>query len=173
MIRVTIESPYAGDVEANVAYAKRCVCDCLRRGESPYASHLFFTQSGLLDDLKPEERRLGIEAGLAWQRSSNVVAVYVDRGISEGMRQGIAAAAERGANIEVRSLEGPVTKDQLIEVWSAAKVTYYTKKDPEHRIHCFVCGIPINIGIADLCDACDKTHRFDPIRLAYVEKVER
>ena len=141
MIRVTIESPYAGGVEANVAYAKRCVCDCLRRGESPYASHLFFTQPGLLDDLKPEERRLGIEAGLAWQRSSDVVAVYVDRGISEGMRQGIAAAAERGAHIEVRALDGPVTKDQLIEVWSevwsAAKLSYYTetglpiRTDPE------------------------------------------
>ncbi len=53
---VVIESPYAGDVQANVAYAKRCVADCLRRGESPYASHLFFTQDGILDDLKPEER---------------------------------------------------------------------------------------------------------------------
>ena len=41
MILVVIESPYAGDVEANVAYAKRCVLDCLRLGEAPYASHLF------------------------------------------------------------------------------------------------------------------------------------
>lgn len=44
---VVVESPYAGDVERNVAYAKRCVLDCLKRGEAPYASHLFFTQSGV------------------------------------------------------------------------------------------------------------------------------
>ena len=113
MNRVTIESPYAGDVAANVAYAKRCVLDCLRRGEAPYASHLFFTQPGLLDDLDPEQRRLGIEAGLVWQRSSNIVAVYVDRGISEGMRQGIAAAAARGAHIEVRALDREVTREDL------------------------------------------------------------
>lgn len=63
---VVIESPYTGDVEGNVAYAKRCVMDCLKRGEAPYASHLFFTQPGILDDLKPEERMRGILAGLAW-----------------------------------------------------------------------------------------------------------
>ena len=120
MIRVTIESPYAGDVDANVAYAKRCVLDSLRRGEAPYASHLFFTQSDLLDDTNPDERRLGIQAGLAWQRSSNVVAVYVDRGISDGMRQGIAEAAARGAHIEVRALDREITREDLGAVMTAA-----------------------------------------------------
>lgn len=121
MIRVTIESPYAGDVEANVAYAKRCVHDCLRRGESPYASHLFFTQPGLLDDLEPEQRRLGIDAGLAWQRSAGVVAVYVDRGISGGMLEGIRHASARGAHIEVRALDREVSREDLRSVWSATE----------------------------------------------------
>lgn len=116
MIRVTVESPYAGDVEANVAYAKRCVLDCLARKEAPYASHLFFPQPGLLDDSDPVQRELGIRAGLAWQRSAGVVAIYVDRGISEGMRQGIRAASERGAHIEVRTLDREVTKDDLLLV---------------------------------------------------------
>lgn len=35
MRRVILESPYAGDVEANIAYARRCIADCLRRGEAP------------------------------------------------------------------------------------------------------------------------------------------
>ena len=117
---VVIESPYAGDVEANVAYAKRCVLDSLRRGEAPYASHLFFTQPGLLDDLKPEERRLGMESGFAWGEAASVVGVYVDRGISSGMREGIAAAARRGAHIEVRALDREVTRDELHAVFKAA-----------------------------------------------------
>lgn len=105
MKRVVIESPYAGDVEANVAYAKRCVLDCLKRGEAPYASHLFFTQPGLLDDKSAEERALGIAAGLAWGESADIVAVYVDLGITSGMRQGIQRALERGTEVYVRTLE--------------------------------------------------------------------
>jgi oligoribonuclease (3'-5' exoribonuclease) len=107
-----IESPYAGDVAANVAYARRCVLDCLSRGEAPCASHLFFTQEGLLDDADPVERRLGIEAGFAWGASSQLVAVYVDRGVSDGMRRGIEAALARGANVEVRALDREVTGDE-------------------------------------------------------------
>ena len=43
---VIVESPYAGDVAANVEYARAAVADCLRRGEAPFASHLLYT----LDD---------------------------------------------------------------------------------------------------------------------------
>lgn len=102
-----IESPLAGDVAANVAYAKRCVLDSLKRNpEAPYASHLFFAQPGILDDLVPEERRLGIEAGLAWGMAADLVAVYIDRGVSSGMRQGFKSAYARGATYAIRSIEG-------------------------------------------------------------------
>ena len=47
---VIIESPYAGDIEKNVAYARDCVRDSLMRGEAPYASHLLYTQPNILDD---------------------------------------------------------------------------------------------------------------------------
>ena len=122
LIRVVIESPYAGDVEANVAYAKRCVLDSLRRGEAPYASHLFFTQPGLLDDLKPEERRLGMESGFAWGEAASVVAVYIDRGLSSGMREGIVAAGRRGARIEVRALDHEVTTQMLEAVYELIEI---------------------------------------------------
>jgi hypothetical protein len=105
MRRVVIESPYAGDVARNVAYARRCVLDCLRRGEAPYASHLFFTQEGLLDDLRPEERQLGIEAGLAWGEGADLVAFYLDLGVSSGMRRGYRAAMARDALVEARHLD--------------------------------------------------------------------
>jgi len=66
---VVLESPFGGPtidaVLENVNYAKRCVKDCLKRGEAPIASHLLFTRRGILDDTIPEERALGIEAGLA------------------------------------------------------------------------------------------------------------
>jgi hypothetical protein len=106
---VVIESPYAGDVAGNLAYAKRCVHDCLKRGEAPYASHLFFTQDGILDDLVPEERKLGIEAGFAWGRAADVVAFYVDRGWSKGMLGGYSEAVKRGAFVVLRALDRIVT----------------------------------------------------------------
>lgn len=68
MRRVIIESPYAGDVKANVAYARRCVRDSLARGEAPIASHLLYTQPSVLRDHVPEERMVAHRRGgkLAW-----------------------------------------------------------------------------------------------------------
>lgn len=86
-------------------YARRCVRDCLRRGEAPIASHLLYTQPGVLRDAEPEERRLGIAAGHAWIPTAQALAVYVDRGVSEGMRAGIDAARAAGLRIEFRRLE--------------------------------------------------------------------
>lgn len=103
---VIVESPYAGDVAEHVQYARDCLADCLRRGEAPYASHLLYTQPGVLDDDDPAERALGIEAGLAWGRCAAASVVYVDHGVSEGMRQGVARALAEGRPVEVRSLYG-------------------------------------------------------------------
>lgn len=101
---VILESPYAGDVEQNVEYARRCVRDALSRGEAPIASHLLYTQPGILDDDKPEERQLGIRAGLAWRYVAEASVVYTDRGISSGMKKGIARAKESGVPVEYRSI---------------------------------------------------------------------
>lgn len=99
---VILESPYAGDVEANVTYARECLRDSLLRGEAPIASHLLYTQPGVLDDNDPTERQHGIDAGLAWGRVAEVTVVYVDLGISRGMKYGIQAAADAGRPIEYR-----------------------------------------------------------------------
>lgn len=106
MIRVVIESPYAGDVERNLRYLRACMKDCLRRGEAPFASHGLYTPPGVLDDGIPAERALGIEAGLEWGKACSLVAVYVDLGISEGMQEGIAKASRRRKPIEFRKLGG-------------------------------------------------------------------
>ena len=101
---VILESPYAGDVERNTHYARLCMRDCLKRLESPYASHLLYTQPNVLDDTVPEERALGIEAGLLWGEKAGKTVVYTDYGISRGMEQGIEAANKAGRPIEYRKL---------------------------------------------------------------------
>lgn len=103
---VILESPYAGDVGANVAYARAALRDSLLRGEAPIASHLLYTQPGVLDDNVPAERQHGIDAGLAWRSVAEATVVYVDRGISRGMEYGIAAAQAAGLPIEFRHISG-------------------------------------------------------------------
>lgn len=99
---VIIESPYAGDIERNVRYARACVLDALRRGESPIASHLLLTQ--VLDDSKPDERLLGIEAGLAWTQRCDKQVFCVDLGISKGMRIALERCVAECRPREMRSI---------------------------------------------------------------------
>jgi hypothetical protein len=101
---VILESPFAGDVEENINYARACVHDSLSRGEAPIASHLLYTQPGVLDDNDPKERQWGIDAGLAWKAVAHASVVYADRGISKGMEYGIEAAKKAGIPVEIRSL---------------------------------------------------------------------
>lgn len=102
MKRVIIESPYAGDIDNNVSYARLCLKDSLMRGEAPIASHLLHTQ--VLDDTIKEEREMGIKAGLEWLRVAELMAVYVDLGISKGMKSAINEASIKGIHIEYRTI---------------------------------------------------------------------
>ncbi|MEK7636678.1 MAG: hypothetical protein AAB362_03250 [Patescibacteria group bacterium] len=102
--RVIVESPYAGDIPRNTAYARACMHDCLIRGEAPFASHLLYTQPGILNDSIPKERMRGIHAGFSWGEVAEAVVVYTDHGISKGMRYGIENAKINRLNIEYRML---------------------------------------------------------------------
>lgn len=105
---VIIESPFSGPtpeiIERNTHYARHCVRDSVLRGEAPIASHLLFTQQGILRDDVSEERKLGIESGHAWMRVADCIAVYTDYGISPGMNEGIDLAKALGIFIEYRKL---------------------------------------------------------------------
>lgn len=101
---VVLESPFAGDIQGNLEYARRCIKDCLLRGEAPMASHLLYTQHGVLDDSVPQQRKLGIDAGHAWIKMASALVVYTDRGISKGMHQGIEVAKNMHVPIEYRTL---------------------------------------------------------------------
>jgi len=102
MKRVIIESPYAGNVVGNMTYLRRCIIDCLFRGESPYASHLMLTTT--LDDTDPDQRALGLQAAKAWYTLDVLLVVYTDFGISSGMVKGIQYAEEMGMEMEIRNI---------------------------------------------------------------------
>lgn len=105
---VILESPYAADTDLeqvrNIAYARACMRKCLQRGDAPFASHLLYTQPRVLDDDIPEERELGINAGLKWGVKADVTVVFGNYGITEGMLKGIEAAKACGRPVEYDKL---------------------------------------------------------------------
>lgn len=109
MNRVIIESPYAGDISLNRAYAQACLRDSLSRGEAPIASHLLYPQ--VLDEHVEAERRWGIEAGLAWMAEADLVVLYEDFGRSRGMLNALCEAQRLCKRTEVRYLLGPKQTD--------------------------------------------------------------
>lgn len=58
---VYIASPYAGDVEGNVAFAKAACRYAAAKGYTPVAVHLMYPQ--FLDDRVPKEREAGLKMG--------------------------------------------------------------------------------------------------------------
>ncbi len=112
-LRVVIESPFGSrpdgtrctheEMAANVHYLKRCILDSLKRGEAPFASAALYPQ--VLDGATPDERRVGMDAGFAWGSWSNLVAVYVDRGVTPGMTEGIERYRRLGIAVEERRLD--------------------------------------------------------------------
>lgn len=105
---VVIESPYAGktknEIKRNITFARACLRDCFMRGEYPFASHLLYTQPGVLDDNNRNERKLGIEAGLEWVKIADATIVYTNLGITEGMKRGIERAKQDERPVEYRKL---------------------------------------------------------------------
>jgi hypothetical protein len=104
MKRVILESPFAGDIKKNVEYARVCVKDILMRGEAPIASHLLYTQDGILNDNVPEERRIGIDAGLSWKEVADLHVFYIDRGISKGMQYAMDYVTKNKIPFEIREI---------------------------------------------------------------------
>lgn len=103
---VIVESPFAVAVQQNIFYARLAVRECLYFGEAAIASHLLYTQEGILDDDVPEERALGIAAGLEWRSVAHKAVFYVDRGWSSGMLAAKAKYDEEGFPYEIRKLNG-------------------------------------------------------------------
>jgi len=146
MKRVILETPYNGndweDIQENIRFARLCGHDCLARGEAWFASHLLYTQNGVLDDRILKERTLGIEAGFAWKEVADATVVYVNRGISKGMHLGIRKTISKGQPFEYRVLPdyGILTKPKIITITGASGAGKSTitrallEKNPSSRL---------------------------------------
>lgn len=112
-LRTIIESPYAGNIERNMAFLRAAMRECLLKGEAPYASHAIYTQPGVLRDEDPAERKHGIDAGLAWSEAGQKIVVYTNFGISRGMEYGIKRHQDAGKIVEMRVLDGWPVENQV------------------------------------------------------------
>ncbi len=105
---VIVESPWAArDVQSkakHLRYAIAAMRDSLGRLEAPLASHVLYAASGVLDDRVAKERAEGIAAGFAWRAKAELVAAYIDLGISPGMRHAIDDAERAGIPVEYRNV---------------------------------------------------------------------
>lgn len=103
MKRIFVCSPLRGDVDGNIANARRYCRFVASLGHLPYAPHLLFPQ--FLDDENPEERQAGIRMGLHELKNCDELWAFVtDGALSEGMRQEVRAAA--AFDIPVRQFQG-------------------------------------------------------------------
>lgn len=89
---VYICSPFSGDVDGNVAAARRYCRFAVSKGYIPIAPHLLFPQ--FLDDTVPKEHQLGLHFGNMLMRKCVEVWVFGEH-ISAGMEAEIERARQR------------------------------------------------------------------------------
>lgn len=111
---VYICTPFAGDIEDNLCFARaacRYASDC---GYAPIAVHLLYPQ--ILDDTDPTEREIGIQMGLRVLASCDEVWICGER-ISHGMSCELAEAKRLGVqirNISTKQILGGFTMKKMI-----------------------------------------------------------
>lgn len=106
---VYIASPYAGEVEENIRFAKAACLYAIQQGCTPLAVHLLYPQ--LLDDSDPAQREAGVCMGLRVLEACDELWLCGDR-VSPGMTTE-QAAAER--------LDKPIRTIPRSKILGAAK----------------------------------------------------
>ena len=96
---VYICSPLRGDYEKNIQAARDICREAMEKYPDvvPIAPHVYFTQ--FLDDTKPNERSLGMEAGIELLDMCDEIWVYGIDNPSEGMQQEMEYALKHGIKI--------------------------------------------------------------------------
>ena len=100
--KTILESPYFGNIEKNVEYARKCLKDSLDRDECPFASHLLYTQ--VLDDRDKKQRWQGMSQAFEWYQHADQMVLYIDLGISKGMLLGVKQATKHKIPIYKRTI---------------------------------------------------------------------
>mgnify|MGYP006303505937 CR=1 FL=1 len=110
--RLIVESPYAGDVEMNEAFAENVCRFAVKAGYNPYASHLLFTR--FLDDEVAEERRAGIGCGFGWREIADEVwyCTRPDEAFTPGME--LAPAYDDRHDVDLFTRELTFTQDGVL-----------------------------------------------------------
>ena len=76
-------SPYRGNTERNIEYAKELTRLALDSGYVPVTPHLYLTQ--VLDEDEPEQREKGMAAGTELLKHCRYILIGSRYGLSEGM----------------------------------------------------------------------------------------
>lgn len=109
MHRAYICSPLGGNVSANIENAKRYARYIFKCGMAPVIPHFYAL---VLGDEIPEERKLGMQAGISLLWVCDEVWVFGDE-ITEGMKKEIIFAEK--LNIKVRYIsENDLKKTEVI-----------------------------------------------------------
>ena len=103
MKTVFVASPFRGDEDDNYAYLTRALKDCIGKNEAPFAPHYIYPD--FLDDHVDDDRDKAIEMGISWLRKCDLLAVYCDHGVSEGMKNEIENAKLFGIQVEYRIID--------------------------------------------------------------------
>ena len=110
---VMIESPYSGDIEKNIAYARLCMHDSyFNHNEAPFVGHLLWTtldsdsvtNAEHIPDSEEGRKQALMKCRLMRQKLGTVV-FYTDRGWSNGMKLAAKEAVEDGLCILYRTIE--------------------------------------------------------------------
>lgn len=103
---VIIESPYSNDdltmVNRHTLYAKQCLKDSFKRGEAPFSSHILYSDA--LNYRVRIDKDIGLISHVSWIAVCDLVAVYVDFGLSEGMQLAVNVAKIKHKRIEYRTI---------------------------------------------------------------------
>ena len=106
---IYVASPYAGDIERNIEYAKEACRVVMNCGHAFFAPHLLYPS--ILDDSDPAERQLGLEMGLAALSHCDELWMFGDR-ISAGMSAEMREAKRLG--IPGRRMEITQTEEMAV-----------------------------------------------------------
>lgn len=108
MRRVYICSPLGGNITANIENAKRYSQYVFKCGMAPVIPHFYAL---VLNDDNPEERKLGMQAGISLLWVCDEIWIFGDE-ITEGMKKEILFAEK--LNIEVRYIsENDLRKSEV------------------------------------------------------------
>lgn len=105
--KVYICSPLGGNVEENIEKAKQYAKYALMCGTAPVVPHFYAL---CLDDNKPDERAIGMAAGMSLLWFCDELWVFGDV-ITEGMRQEINFCMN--LNIKIRYIKESQLKDEI------------------------------------------------------------